>query len=119
MRPDKKKGRQNNNRKELAHKQQQQQQQHPPRREVQSQAERSQAVAGDGEAIGAKFKKREIENNWTKYELPSSDENSDNETSGMTGEDFNYVLQRASKQLHFILIRHQLKDVLQAALMPC
>lgn len=38
------------------------------------------------------YKKRNIVSNWTKYEIPSSDDEEDEDESSMTGLDFNYVL---------------------------
>jgi len=52
-----------------------------------------------------KYAKRNITSNWTKFELPSSgDESGDDSIENMTGADFNYVLASASgAESHFRL----------------
>ena len=46
------------------------------------------------EEKGDDFNKRNVTSNWTKYELPSSDD--EDEENAMTGEDFNEVLRSAT-----------------------
>lgn len=54
--------------------------------------------------VDPKYAKRNITSNWTKYELPSSDESEDE----MTGADFNYVLSTAQgAESHFRLKSEQ------------
>ena len=52
-------------------------------------------VDDNSEEVDARYKKRSVSNNWTKYEIPSSSE--DDEGPAMTGEDFNVVLQGAGR----------------------
>jgi len=48
------------------------------------------------EDVDPKYAKRNITSNWTKYELPSSDEEEEDEASqSMTGADFEYVMSSA------------------------
>merc|ERR1719219_2438589 len=56
---------------------------------------------GNMKSESAKYAKRVIESNWSKYEMPPSD---DEEEGGMTGADFNYVLGSAQgAESHFRL----------------
>jgi len=57
------------------------------------------------EEVDAKYAKRNITSNWTKYELPSSEEDAEDETSqSMTGADFEYVMSSAQgAESHFRL----------------
>lgn len=52
----------------------------------------------------AKYAKRVIESNWSKYEMPPSDEEEEVAEGGMTGADYNYVLGSAQgAESHFRL----------------
>jgi len=59
-------------------------------------------------SINAKYAKRNITSNWTKYELPPSDDSEDENVQNMTGADFNYVLSTAQgADSHFRLKSEQ------------
>ena len=45
-----------------------------------------------------KYKRRNISSNWTKYEIPSEDE--DEAEATMTGDDFNYVLETTGRSCY-------------------
>lgn len=101
MRPDKKKVRHHDSRKAAARNKQEaaaKSKQGGPRP-----AKAEEQPAGDegrdreeDDGAGGGYGKRSLASNWDKYDLPPSDGDGDEEGSGMTGEDFNYVLQHAS-----------------------
>lgn len=60
--------------------------------------------ANHNSAEAAKYAKRVIESNWSKYEMPPSDDEEEVAEGGMTGADFNYVLGSAQgAESHFRL----------------
>jgi len=56
------------------------------------------------EEVDPKYAKRNITSNWTKYELPSSDDDEDESSQTRTGADFDYVMASAQgAESHFRL----------------
>jgi len=53
------------------------------------------AAEAKDEEVDPKYAKRNITSNWTKYELPSSDDDEDEASQDMTGADFEYVMASA------------------------
>jgi len=83
----------------------------PDKKKIRHHDSRKREAAAKGKlAVGDKkecFKKKggegegadrsQLPSNWSKYDLPSSDSES-NDDDGATGQDFNYVLQNASER---------------------
>ena len=53
------------------------------------------AAAAPQDQERSEFGRRNIVSNWTKYELPSSEEEYDSDENAKTGQDFNFVIQNA------------------------
>jgi hypothetical protein len=54
----------------------------------------------ESDAERTRYARRNISSNWTKYEIPTSDDDDENaEDIALTGEDFRSALQRAGKGL--------------------